>query len=118
MACAGCVSPDQSCLGFAGGARWLLRARLSVRATRAWGPGSKDPTAQWISEGLWLTWGPDEQSFDDSKAPCGGRPRSVWNPPHGPSRPQRPFSTSSALRSQARASLALATGGFGAEVQK
>jgi len=84
MACAGCVSPDQSCLGFAGGARWLLRARLSVRATRAWGPGSKDPTAQWISEGLWLTWGPDEQSFDDSKAPCGGRPRSVWNPPHGP----------------------------------
>ena len=41
----------------------------------------KDPTAEWVSEGLWLTWGPDEQSFDDNKAPCGGRPRSVWNPP-------------------------------------
>ena len=59
----------------------VVRARLSLRATRAWGPGSKAPIAEWISEGLWIAWGPDEQSFDDSKAPCGGRPRSVWNPP-------------------------------------
>ena len=37
--------------------------------------------SEWISEGLWITQGLDQQRFDDNKAPCGGRPRSVWNPP-------------------------------------
>ena len=83
---------------------------VGLRATRSWGPGSKDPIAEWISEGLWIAWGPDEQSFDDIKAPYGGRPRSVWNPPHGPGGLAAVLSEHIWVAKQERG-LALATGG-------
>ena len=93
MTCARCLTPDESGLDFAGGAREMLRARLSLLSARAWGPDSKAPTAELVSEGLWITQGPDQQSCGRVKAPCGGRPRSVWNPPHGPCRPRRVLSS-------------------------
>ena len=102
----------------AGCSGWLASGWLTFAGcSKSRGPGNKDPTAEWISEGLWLAWGPDEQSFDDSKAPCGGRPRSVWNPPHGPVPPRACSIQAFGVAKQERG-LALATGGRGARTPK
>ena len=127
-------------LGPAGCACWLLWAHLSLRArwlcllmqlllpllpllpvtsplngtaiVRTWFWWQS-----WSAVGLWLAKGSDCQSCVGNKAPCGGRPRSVWNPPHGPVPPRACSIRAFGVAKQERG-LALATGGFGAEVAK
>ena len=64
----------------------------------------------WSAIGLWTAKGSDCQSCDGIKAPCGGRPRSVWNPPHGPV-PPRACSIQAYLGSKARAGSSFSYGG-------